>query len=63
MTNVVTMRPAVPEDEGTNPRAQYSFDISQPDPNGFVSIDACVPMSLAIEFMNLLTAYNIEKDK
>lgn len=56
MTNVVFMLPAVPECAVT-PRQQFHCDITQPDPNGFVLIDACVPMSLAVEFMNLLTAY------
>lgn len=59
--NVVQMRPAVPEEvDGENLRTKYSFDITQPDARGFVLIDACVPMALAVEFMNLLTAYNIE---
>lgn len=59
--NVLPFRPAVPEDDGTiHQRPHFSFDITQPDPKGFVHIDACVPMSLAVEFMNLLTAYQIE---
>lgn len=62
--NVVKLRPAIPEEDldgETNPREKYSFDMTQPDPRGFVLIDACVPMAMAVEFMNLLTAYNLEK--
>lgn len=49
--------PAVPESADITPRPKFSFDMTQPDPRGFVLIDACVPMALAVEFMNLLTAY------
>jgi hypothetical protein len=34
-----------------------SFDITAPDARGFVLVDACVSMTLAIEFMNLVTLY------
>lgn len=60
--NVVQIRPAIPEQEtpaGINPRQPYSFDMTQPDPKGFVLIDACVPLSLAVEFMNLITEYSV----
>lgn len=57
MQNVLTFRPAVPECEGITPRPKYSFDISQPDPRGFVLLDACVPMTLALDFMKLIALY------
>ena len=56
--NVVQLRPAVPEArEDITPRNPYSFEISQPDQRGMVLIDACVPMSIALEFMQLLSKH------
>jgi hypothetical protein len=34
------------------------LDISAPDKRGFVIVDACVSMSLAIEFMTLVAEYS-----
>ncbi|MEY9506927.1 hypothetical protein ABIE87_006485 [Bradyrhizobium diazoefficiens] len=56
--NVVQLRPAVPEDEGITPRNPYSFEVTQPDQRGMVLIDACVPMSVALEFLQLLSKHN-----
>jgi hypothetical protein len=39
------------------PRPAFSFDMTQPDRKGLVLIDACVPLALAVEFMNLVTAF------
>jgi hypothetical protein len=55
--NVVQLRPAVPDGEDITPRNAYSFEISQPDQRGLVLIDACVPMSIALEFMQLLSKH------
>lgn len=63
MQNIIPLRP-VDADEQLEPihqRPRYSYDISQPDAGGFVLIDACVPVSLAVEFMNLITNHNIAK--
>jgi hypothetical protein len=69
MTNVIPFQrknpmPVAAEIESyeTEIRPKFSFDMTQPDPRGFVLIDACVPMSFAVEFMNLLTAYDIAED-
>jgi hypothetical protein len=53
--NVVQLRPAVPDSEPTTARNPYSFDMTQPDQRGMVLIDACVPMSVAIQFLELLS--------
>lgn len=64
MPNVVRLLPAVAVQEDSEPvalldlRPKFSFDMSQPDPRGFVLIDACVPFELAVEFMNLVNLYN-----
>ncbi|MBN8991624.1 MAG: hypothetical protein J0H42_25580 [Rhizobiales bacterium] len=36
----------------------YGFDVSAPDKRGFVLVDACVSVTLAAEFMQLITKYN-----
>ena len=43
-------------------RLPFSFDMTQPDANGNVLIDACVPLQIAIELMNLLALYGTTKD-
>lgn len=53
--NVVQLRPAVPEGDRITDRTPYSFDMTQPDQRGMVLIDACVPMSIALEFLQLLS--------
>lgn len=53
--NVVQLRPAVPDGESITPRNPYSFDMTQPDQRGMVLIDACVPMSVALQFLELLS--------
>lgn len=62
MSNVVRIRPveAVQEDSSDQLqlRPKFSFDMSQPDPRGFVLIDACVPFELAVQFMNLVNLYS-----
>lgn len=35
----------------------YSCDISSSEKRGFSYVDACVPMGLTVEFMNLVTLY------
>jgi hypothetical protein len=51
---LIPVEPSEPEE----PRAPYSFDITQTDERGLVLIDACVPLAMAIEFMNLVMMYN-----
>lgn len=53
--NVVQLRPAIPEGEPITARNAYSFDMTQPDQRGMVLIDACVPMSVALQFLELLS--------
>jgi hypothetical protein len=36
------------------------IDILPVDRRGFVLLDACVPMSLAVEFMTLLSSYDVD---
>jgi hypothetical protein len=55
--NVVQLRPAVPDVERVTARNAYSFDMTQPDQRGMVLIDACVPMSVALEFLQLLSQH------
>ena len=43
--------------DAIEPRAAFSFDMVQADQNGFVLIDACVPMELAVEFMSLIARH------
>jgi len=68
MTNVISFQPKSPignpplkttDDyfEPVEARPAFSFDMTQPDSNGLVLLDACVPMTLAIEFMKLVTAF------
>jgi hypothetical protein len=59
-SQVIQLRPeaaTTPDTSAANQRAPFSFDISQADARGMVLIDACVPLSLAVEFMNLLTTW------
>jgi hypothetical protein len=62
MSNVVPFPPAtaIEIEEPIEPRAPYSFEITQLDPGGFVLIDACVPMALAVELMNLVTKHRAD---
>jgi len=72
MTNVIDFQSRQPtsvtetqEDETTMPKLErpaFSFDTMQADIKGFVSIDACVPLQLAAEFMALLAKYREEAD-
>jgi hypothetical protein len=68
MTNVIPFQrknpmPAIPAIEpnetidAVEARQPFSFDMTQPTPGGLVLIDACVPLSLAVEFMNLVTRH------
>jgi hypothetical protein len=57
MSNVVKFpAPITPIDVEARPG--FSFDMTQPTAAGFVLIDACVPMALAIAFMNLIDTFN-----
>jgi hypothetical protein len=60
MSNVVPFPPTAANEteETSEARPKFSFDITQPDPRGFVLIDACVPLALAVTFMDLVTEYN-----
>jgi hypothetical protein len=71
MTNVIpfqrktTMQAASPADDvpdAIEARPAFSFDMLQTEEKGFVLIDACVPMALAVEFMDLLTRYREDAD-
>ena len=66
MSNVINFQSRQPtpvtetQDDDTMPKADrpaFSFDMLQADVDGFVSIDACVPLELAVEFMALLAKY------
>jgi hypothetical protein len=68
MTNVITFQSKAPMQtasltrfdempDAIEPRAAFSFDMSQPTPGGLVLLDACVPLELALEFMNLVNNY------
>jgi hypothetical protein len=43
--------------EAIEARSAFSFDMVQADQTGLVLIDACVPMELAVEFMDLIARY------
>lgn len=56
--NVMPFRPPMQaECEEITSRNKFSFDITQPDARGLVLFDACVPLSLAVEFMKLIAAH------
>jgi hypothetical protein len=61
MTNVVKFpfapQAPVAESEVLESRPPFSFDITQPDRMGLVLIDACVPMALAVVFMELVSNF------
>jgi hypothetical protein len=44
-----------------NPSTGYSIDVSPVDKRGFVVLDACVPLSLTLELINLFDKYR-ERD-
>jgi hypothetical protein len=58
MSNVVSFpfatQTPIADHEVPESRKAFSFDMTQPDGAGLVSIDACVPMALAVAFMELL---------
>lgn len=53
--NVVHLTPCEPETDP--PKQPYSFDMTQPDQRGMVLIDACVPYSMAVAFLQMLIAF------
>jgi hypothetical protein len=55
MQNVVQLTPHEPEPDP--PKPAFSFDMTQPDPRGMVSIDACVPYPMAVAFLKMLIAF------
>jgi hypothetical protein len=58
MSNVISFpfatQAPIADHEVLESRKAFSFDMTQPDGAGLVLIDACVPLSVAVAFMELL---------